>query len=279
MIHKGQEQTPDLTRLKHTQENNKNRPERFNPPERMTESLKDEKKESTNIVSFLSAALYLSSHFNEWGRLSRTSKGAIEIKNPFTNKSFVMTVVNKNGELLDQASNELRDDKEVVLAAVRNKGSALKFASDKLKKDKEVVIAAICQDSNAVSFSMIDYPILRGIYNKINELRVSSYILRDSSEEYRENEDIAMMTLRSCVLSQQYFSEKLKHNADFMIKAIKEEKFMLEFSPDVLKNDQNFVIRAVTANPDCDEFIPEHLKCDQEFMQKIEKIKNGPVAK
>ena len=58
-------------------------------------------------------------------------------------KTYVMEMVQKQGSLLDYASDRLKADKEVVMAAIQQDGNALEFASDTLKDDKEVVLASI----------------------------------------------------------------------------------------------------------------------------------------
>ena len=47
--------------------------------------------------------------------------------------------------VLEYASKELQNDREVVLAAVTQNGYALNFASEELKRDREVVLAAIVE--------------------------------------------------------------------------------------------------------------------------------------
>ena len=47
------------------------------------------------------------------------------------------------GALLDFASEELKNDKEVVLEAIHNNPEALEFASNHLKADREVVYESV----------------------------------------------------------------------------------------------------------------------------------------
>ena len=66
-----------------------------------------------------------------------------EFKN---DKELVLAAVTQNGWSLEYLCEELRNDKEVVLAAVKNCGMALNHASEELRNDKEVVLAAITED-------------------------------------------------------------------------------------------------------------------------------------
>ena len=51
------------------------------------------------------------------------------------NKNEVLKAIKNDGLLLEYASPELRNDREVVLTAIQNNDWALEFASDELKKD------------------------------------------------------------------------------------------------------------------------------------------------
>ena len=64
-----------------------------------------------------------------------------------------MTTVSRHGWALQDASEELRADKEVVMAAVKQDGDALKFASDELRANREVVLAAVEQNRLALKFA------------------------------------------------------------------------------------------------------------------------------
>ena len=58
-------------------------------------------------------------------------------------KEYVIEMVDKQGSLLDLASDRLKNDKEVVMTAINQDGNSLEFASKELKDDKEVVLASI----------------------------------------------------------------------------------------------------------------------------------------
>ena len=44
--------------------------------------------------------------------------------------------------MLNLASTELQDDREVVLECVKNRGDAIQHASARLRGDKEIILAA-----------------------------------------------------------------------------------------------------------------------------------------
>ena len=71
----------------------------------------------------------------------------------WSNKGDVLKRVKKNGFALQDASDELKNDKEIVLAAVNQNGIALRYASDELKKDKGIVMAAVNKNGDALQFA------------------------------------------------------------------------------------------------------------------------------
>ena len=50
-----------------------------------------------------------------------------------------MAAVKNEGGALEDASDELKADKDVVMVAVKNDGDALEYASDELQADPEIL--------------------------------------------------------------------------------------------------------------------------------------------
>ena len=61
--------------------------------------------------------------------------------------------VSLNGEELNHASDELRDDKDVVLAALREYRLALMFASPRLQDDDDVVRASLMKYGGSIRYA------------------------------------------------------------------------------------------------------------------------------
>ena len=58
-------------------------------------------------------------------------------------KEYVLSMVSKQGSLLDYAYKKKKNNREVVLTAIKQDGNALEFAGKSLKDDKEVVLESI----------------------------------------------------------------------------------------------------------------------------------------
>lgn len=60
-----------------------------------------------------------------------------------SDRDFIVAAVKQGGWALEYADASLKADREVVLVAVKQDGRALKFADDSLKADREVVLVAV----------------------------------------------------------------------------------------------------------------------------------------
>ena len=71
--------------------------------------------------------------------------------------------VKRDGRALQQASEELKGDREVVMEAVKQNGHALQHASEELKRDREVVMEAVKQDGEALGHASEELKRDRGV--------------------------------------------------------------------------------------------------------------------
>ena len=73
-----------------------------------------------------------------------------KIKN---DKEVILEAVKKDGASIFYASQELRADREIVLEAVRTYSYALSYASQELQNDKEIVLEAVKHSRLALEFA------------------------------------------------------------------------------------------------------------------------------
>ena len=70
---------------------------------------------------------------------------------PLRDRERVLEAVQKDGNALEYASEELQNDREIVLAAVKQDARALAYASTEFQGDSEIVLAAVKQDGSALA--------------------------------------------------------------------------------------------------------------------------------
>ena len=73
-----------------------------------------------------------------------------DIKN---DKRLMLDVVTRDWRVLKYASTSLKADKEIVFKAVQANSKAILWSSDKLKNDKEIIIECVKQDGNCLRFA------------------------------------------------------------------------------------------------------------------------------
>ena len=61
--------------------------------------------------------------------------------------------IQQDGWALRNASEDLKNNREIVLAAVKQDGDALRYASEDIKIDKEIVMAAVKQQGYALQYA------------------------------------------------------------------------------------------------------------------------------
>ena len=71
------------------------------------------------------------------------AKEITEMKKNCENRAYVLEAVRTQGNLLEFAAENLKDDEEIVRKALENNGEAMEFASDRLKNNKEIILLAI----------------------------------------------------------------------------------------------------------------------------------------
>ena len=84
---------------------------------------------------------------------SASAQNAVACPGLRVSPSKVMTAVRRYGMLLQDASGELRGDREVVMIAVSNKPLALRYASEELRGDREIVMKAVSNKASALEFA------------------------------------------------------------------------------------------------------------------------------
>jgi hypothetical protein len=121
-------------------------------------------------------------------------------ENICNDREVVLISVNYFGTSLKYASVSLRADKEVVLAAVQKNPWSLKYASENLRADKEVVLAAVQTDG---------------------------YILGGLSKEMRSDEEIVLASVFQNAVFLDFATKKLRNDEYFLSRLNKIKKLTI----------------------------------------------------
>mmetsp|Transcript_30952 Transcript_30952/g.65626 ORF Transcript_30952/g.65626 Transcript_30952/m.65626 type:complete len:755 (-) Transcript_30952:388-2652(-) len=204
-----------------------------------------------------------------------------------TDRQFMLTLLEANGEALERApealrrdrelvllavrqsdgwalqfaAEELKNDKEIVLTAVKRNGWALEHASEELKQDREVVLAAVQANGEALEFAG-DGPRHDREVVLAAVRRSGGWALNIASESLRNERQVAEAAINQNGRLLAHVSEDLKSDRDFVFPALRANGMALEYCSESLRRDKKCVVAAVTSNPQALQFAAAALKDD-----------------
>lgn len=224
------------------------------------------------------------------------------------NKNEVLKAIKNDGLLLEYASPELRNDREVVLTAIQNNDWALEFASDELKKDfiicgtaclkklnknlmrfispelkanKEFILGLVELDISFFNYCDKSLKadkqfILEVIKHGKNRSRCSYNIYNYINKNLRNDKDIVFEGIKNSVFYTYNIPLEFKDNKKLMIELIKIDSSILEYASVNLKNDPEVIITSIKKEGMCLKYASDRLK-DNEKIVKLA-IENNPFA-
>ena len=131
-------------------------------------------------------------------------------------REVALAAVQQNGDALSYASPELQADREVVLAAVRQNGWALQYASEELRADREVVLAAVRQNGNALHPACASAELRADREVVIAAVRRNGLALGYASAELRADREVVLVAVQQDGGALQHASPELRADRELM---------------------------------------------------------------
>ena len=209
-------------------------------------------------------------------------KSMIEKDDSLTNNNEFMKIALKyNVDLLEYASNELKDNYEVISKCIKEKSETIKFASTRLQRNFNLWKTL----HNNMDFDLFDF--LETLVNEdksllddndfMNEaLKYNQSLLMKASKEIKNNKDIVIRCVSEFGFLYNYVSEELQYDRDTIYAAmqgykndfnrnnynIKDNVIARLFKKysDEIKNDYNIASFAVISNSSNIAYVSEELK-------------------
>nr|MCH9715486.1 DUF4116 domain-containing protein [Gammaproteobacteria bacterium] len=148
-------------------------------------------------------------------------------------EAYLMTVLARNGMLLQHAPNDFRGNQAVVLAAIQQNWRALQFASDRLKDDRDFMLAAVAQNWRALEYA---------------------------SDRLKDDQDVVLAAVAQDWMALEDASDRLKDDRDVVLAAVAQNGYALTFASAELKDDRDFVLAAVAQDWMALEYASDRLK-------------------
>ena len=152
-----------------------------------------------------------------------------------------------SGQYLTYASGRLKADKEVVMKAVKSSGNlALCDADDSLKKDKDVVSIAVLGDSRGLSHAddslKADKDFFMGLMNRSTEFENMTGRNFDSLHESLRGDKEVVMAVVSVYGSQlEHASDSLRADKEVVLAAVENDRWALEYADKSLQKDPGII--------------------------------------
>lgn len=148
-------------------------------------------------------------------------------------KTFILELVQMQGDALRCASEELRNDKEIVLAAATEHDKAFKYASKELKSDREFVLELI----------------------KLSMWWILAYV----SDDLKNDRELILVAVKQNGFGLKYASDEFKNDKEIVLAAVNQTGFGLKYASEELKNDTDIVFAAVKQTGGASEYAGEEL--------------------
>lgn len=108
-------------------------------------------------------------------------------------RSFILSLLQRNGRLIALLPENLKDDKVMALAAVEEGGIAINYLSTRLKKDRELVLMAV---------------------------KKYGLLLSDVEESFKRDKEVVHMAIKQEPMALRYAAEALQQDPECVVAAI-----------------------------------------------------------
>lgn len=174
----------------------------------------------------IDCANFLFDNDNDKLQFIYTVLNLIKNQNELSDKVKVLELIKSGNMVLENLSNEFKNDKEIVLESVKIAGSQLKYASEELKNDKEVVLQAVKTYGRALEFASDELKNDRQVV--IESVKNNGLSLKYASDELKNDKEIIMIAVDNNKEIAKYLNKEILLNHEFLLFLYKDN--------DVIKN-------------------------------------------
>lgn len=169
--------------------------------------------------------------YNQMNYLDEVFKNASEtLKN---NRELVLSLVKLNGKTLKYASDTLKNDKEIVWDTLKNDLSAFEYISEDLKKDRKIVLFSVKREG--VLFQYLCETMRNDREIALLSMKTHGLSLEFASETFKNDYEIVLSAVQQCGYALVYASDEMKNNKSIVLAAVKNEPFSLNDASDIIK--------------------------------------------
>jgi len=139
--------------------------------------------------------------------------------------------------LLQNASERLKDDRELVKMAVDKFHEALQYASERLRDDREIVKLASGKHWRGFQYASERLKDDRGMVKFAVTKGRDGLGLAYASENLKDDEEIVKMAIRKCPYALRYASERLRDDREIVKIALRKQTYCFNYASQRLQDD------------------------------------------
>lgn len=189
-----------------------------------------------------------------------------------SDRKFISEALQKNGSVLEQASEELRSDREILMqVAAKNDGAYRDTKlSAELKADKEFLLKLLSLDGRfllriyegKVMPDEVDMDLVRAaIAQNYSAVLVFSYQALHDRDFVKQ-----LVNIHGRVL--EYLAPQFRDDEELVYDAVVTYR-AFEFASNRLKNDEAFLMKILDKNPSCIAYAPVKYREDRALMERL----------
>lgn len=186
----------------------------------------------------------------------------------YHDKEMMLAEVQKDGLMLQHASEKLKNDPNVVSAAIKNKPWATAYIGEELKNDPDFVLSIAEGNPEILKFVGEDLNNNRNFVLAI--VQKNGHAIQNAQDRFKNDEEIANAALEQNIYSISYISKRLQDDRIFILSLVKKNCSVFEVIDKKWRGDEEIAFVAVSQNGVL-------LRCASEDLQNNPKIAHAAM--
>lgn len=189
-----------------------------------------------------------------------------------SDRKFISEALQKNGSVLEQASAELKSDREILMQVASKNDDTYRGAelSEELKADKEFLLKLLSVDGRflfriyegKVMPDEVDMDLVRAaISQNYSVVSIFSYQALGDRDFVKQ-----LVNIHGRVL--EYVAPRFRDDEELVYDAVVTYR-AFEYASNRLKNDEAFLMKILDKNPSCIAYAPVKYREDRALMKKL----------
>lgn len=170
-----------------------------------------------------------------------------------SNKNVVLEILKFSDNIgipaaIKYSNDNIRSDRDIILIAVKKQGLSLEYASSELKSDKEIVFEAVNEEPSAIAFASSEILDDTEFLNKIIEITETDFkspywhVLENASDRLKNDRVFVLSIIKKNGLAFKLVNDIFKADEEMIIESILNVKSIPRIIDDIIVGENDFLI-------------------------------------